>query len=218
MWSLTCFYISLSVHFTHTSSALVISDYWSVQQPLPLLALLSASHNQILNKSGNRERAYVRGEGRRVPVPLSPYEERASLGPGCNEELILLQICFFLRGRACAVRRPYMSLWDVHVQGCMFCRLLFSLPTGNNLCDSITLQYLSQSHGRPERLSALTSLPLGRMASLFGLCHFSRGDSFPASCQHFVIMQTLRVVRDLFAWVVLFLIGRRTQQLQLWEK
>ena len=88
---------------------------------------------------------------------------------------------FFLRGIECTVRKPYMSLWDVHIQGCMFCPLLFSLPTGNNLHDSITLQYLSQSHGRPERLSAPASLPQGRMASLFGLC-FSASVSTFSSC------------------------------------
>lgn len=91
---------------------------------------------------------------------------------------------FFLRGIECTVGKPYMSLWDFHVEGCMFCPLLFSLPTGNNLCDSITLQYLSQSHGRPERLSAPTSLPQGRMASLFGLCHFSRSMPLSALFHH----------------------------------
>lgn len=37
-----------------------------------------SSHNQILNKSGTRERAYVTEEGRRVPVALSPSEQRGS--------------------------------------------------------------------------------------------------------------------------------------------
>lgn len=49
-----------------------------------------ASHNQILNKSGKRERAYVTEEGRRVLVPSSPSEERDSYMSGCNEKLMLM--------------------------------------------------------------------------------------------------------------------------------
>lgn len=58
------------------------------------------------------------------------------------------------------------------LQGMSVFRLVCSVlspPTGNNLSDSVTLQYLSRSHGLPGKLSAPSSLLQARLASLFGL-------------------------------------------------
>lgn len=78
------------------------------------------------------------------------------------------------------------GLWCSLCLVCMFCL------TGNNQSDSITLQYLSQPHDLPGRLSAPSSL----LASSFGPSHFSRGNSSFCLCQHCVAVQTIRVMCD----------------------
>lgn len=157
--------------------------------------VLCASHNQILNKSGKRERAYVTEEGRRVLVPSSPSEERDSYMSGCNEEQMLMVLMdryvFFLEDKY------VLQEEDLHVPEGLWCRdslclaCMFCL-TGNNQSDSITLQYLSQPHDLPGRLSAPSSL----LASSFGPSHFSRGNSFFCLCQHCVVVQTIRITCD----------------------
>lgn len=64
------------------------------------------------------------------------------------------------------------------VQAGMFCPVP---PTGNNLSDSITLQYLSQSHGLPGKQSAPPNLLQCRLASLFGLSRFQEAIASSAS-------------------------------------
>lgn len=70
-------YISLCNHFSLSFPHFlcpVISYCSSVATTSSAGPVLRASHNQILNKSGKREWAYVTEKGRRVPVPLSSSE------------------------------------------------------------------------------------------------------------------------------------------------
>lgn len=137
--------------------------------------VLCASHNQILNKSGKRERAYVREDGRRALVPPLRKETAWS---DCSERqklMVLIDRCFLFRGQ------------DFHVHEGLWCRGSLCLvcvfcPTGNNPSDSITVRHLSQPHDLPGRLSALLSL----LASLFGPTHLTRCSSFVCLCQHCV--------------------------------
>lgn len=135
-----------------------IWDWGSVATTSSACPVLSASHNQILNKSGMRERAYVTEEGRGVPVPWSPLWGRRQRGLTLMDEEV-----FFQREK----EKIFTSLLSCGAGAfCAQARMLCPVPpTGNNLSDSITLQYLSRSHGLPGKHSARSSLPQRRSAS-----------------------------------------------------
>lgn len=77
--------------------------------------VLCASHNQILNKSGKRERAYVTEEWRRVLVSSSQLY--VWLQWGANADGSNGQICFLFRRYVCTARTRSPCPRGVVVQG-----------------------------------------------------------------------------------------------------
>lgn len=98
------------------------------------------SHNQILNKSGKWEQAYVTEKQEREATGLLVFFgwQKTVRGAGWLQ-LTKTAFCFKRGERAEAT--------------CIFC------PTGNNFADSISLQHLSQTHDLPGWLSVPSSLP-----------------------------------------------------------